>query len=86
VPNSADPSTAGRVNDPRDHATPADAVAVGPCAPAIPLNADVLLVEVRGTASGHHSHVTSHALNPDQCDFRVRYNPNRPSEAVAVHK
>ena len=52
MPNSADPSTAGRVYDPRDHATPADAVAVGPCAPAIPLNADVLLVEVRGTASG----------------------------------
>jgi hypothetical protein len=22
----------------------------------------------------------------DRCDFRVRYNPNRPSDAVAVHK
>ena len=22
----------------------------------------------------------------DRCDFRVRYNPNRPSDAIAVHK
>jgi len=34
-----------------DHATPADAVAVGPCAPAIPLNADVLSA-CRGAGEG----------------------------------
>jgi hypothetical protein len=23
---------------------------------------------------------------PDKCDFRIRYNPHRPSEAIAVRK
>lgn len=25
-------------------------------------------------------------LRTDSCDFRVRYNPDYPSDAVAVHK
>jgi hypothetical protein len=77
VPNSADPSTAGRVNDPRDHATPADAVTVGPCAPAIPLNADVLSTlnrtrpvppATRISHDGSKTGVARTTISPKRCE------------------
>ena len=57
--------------------------------------------QLRYTVSGQEYYVWAHSgwtdvdkqfiqgkvdYLPDKCDFRVRYNPRRPSEAIAVRK